>query len=169
MANKKRSGWVDEFKRQVNRLKEKSKRDWYKHPQPSLKELKKTGQGNCVAWAHLSKEIAAMFNLPIFIIDVKNERDNTTWWSLHEATLVFDKDGTVWLQSNIYIHFCKRFRRTTKITFKKMLRAVHLYLRQRAKNRKWKTIPQVDNLWYYHNGTVERIIKDGKYIRKKMR
>ena len=99
---RRQSKWAIEFNRQVKRLREKSKRLWYKHPQPSLKKLKATGQGNCLAWSHLSVEIAKMYGLKVRYITVwdRYKKDINT----HQISLVYEKDGAIWYQSSIYIN-----------------------------------------------------------------
>ena len=162
----KKSGWACEFRRQVKKLKRKSGEKWYNRSQPHIGELQKTGRGNCVAWSLLAKKIAIGMGLQVVVLDTKNIRDNRIWWSLHRTIIVFEKNGEVWQQSNIWFKPIERFRTSTRINFSRVWKTILSYLKQIKKRWRWKTLPQIDNLWYYYGSKVERIIMDGKRTRK---
>ncbi|MBI5139977.1 MAG: hypothetical protein HZA94_00830 [Candidatus Vogelbacteria bacterium] len=160
------SGWADEFMKQVKRLKQKSGGNWYKHPQPSLKELKRTGQGNCVAWTKLAKEIALKMGLEFFIVSIRYKGDHKTWWSLHQIGYVFDRDGSVWSLSNIWIKRTRKFRKAAKVSMTDMIETIRRSLRNSRWKWRWKTIPFIEDLWYCRDNKIERIIRNGIQIRK---
>lgn len=160
------SRWAEEFKRQVKRLKEKSRGNWYKYPQPSLRKLKKTGQGDCVAWSKLSREIATKFGLTVFLIVIMHRRDKYGQWSRHQISRVFEKDRMVWNQSNIWLGPSMQVRTSTRLSMANMLRVIRTSLRESARKWHWKSTPFIDDLWYCRGKKVERIIRDGKRVRK---
>ena len=84
--------------------------NWYKHPQPYLSVLKRTGRGNCVAWSKLVREIALKAGLiPVLIVIGGLIEDPDDSW--HQFCVIIDNDNTIWYQN------CRDLVKLRKIHF----------------------------------------------------
>lgn len=91
----KQSAWFRLFKSKVRESTTKSNGHPYKREQPDLKELKRTGRGNCVAWSLLMKEIANQFGLTIFLLVIRKAKTDKR----HQMSVVIEPHGTMHIQS----------------------------------------------------------------------
>ena len=92
--------WITEFEEEIEELKKKTNDgDIYCAGQDSLKVLLRTGQGSCVATSKLFRMILRKhvvekaFQMHIGSLNPKEQWD-------HQATVVVEKMGKFWYQSN---------------------------------------------------------------------
>ena len=91
--------WVKEFRQIVGNMS-------YSKTQPSLRELHKTRQGNCVAFSKLGAEIAMRQGLVCEALSVGHEDESGSPRNIdrHRLTLIHDHDGRLWCVSNDEIY-----------------------------------------------------------------
>lgn len=111
--------WVIEYLATIEKLKKLSPdKQIYSGNQPSLKILKETGRGNCVAMSKLFAEILEKHQVEdakqmiIGIIDPNEDR--------HQVTLVYEGTERIWYQSNETIICFKTLSQLDKYMEKEM-------------------------------------------------
>lgn len=133
----KRPFWLEKWTRTVNKLKALSKNNWYKHPQPSLAALKRTGQGNCVAWSKLMAEIAVHEGLTAIFLIIGERYESKSAELPHQICVIIDHENVVWIQSNIWYTKYKKLRlRLNEVRLKRLLKQI---ARRNGKKCDYKT------------------------------
>ncbi len=139
--------WVLEFKKKVRELKKiAGDKDWYEFSQPVLTRLKKTGRGNCVAWAKLMKEIALASDLIVIIyVIIEDQYERESGEFPHKICILIDKDNVVWYQSNRSIFRFKKIR--SVLTDQTIKTAVREISRKNGKDIGYKRGVRVRMMW----------------------
>ncbi|MBI3633598.1 MAG: hypothetical protein HY226_04890 [Candidatus Vogelbacteria bacterium] len=117
--------WIEKFESTVRNLRRLSGNKWYKHPQPSLSTLKRTGRGNCVAWSKLMSEIAVHANLTVILLIIGERYESKSKELPHQICVIVDREKNVWIQSNIWCTKYKKLRLPlTKKRLKRLLKRI---------------------------------------------
>ncbi len=103
--------WVQEFKKRVKDLRKLAgDKDWFLDFQNSIKRLKETGQGNCIAWSKLMVEITTKSDLVTILVVIRDRNEEKSGEYRHQICVVVGKDNTVWYQSNLWLRKFKKNR-----------------------------------------------------------
>ena len=96
--------WISHFRALVRMAGHVSKEP-YQKGQEALLLLMESGRGNCIAWSKLFRDVLSFYQVQeayhmIFCLP----RGKTVG---HQITIVYNKDGTVWCQSNEKVRLFK--------------------------------------------------------------